>query len=478
MQDGCKNVAIKFVDKTTTKYGMVDSWRWNFGHPNVNPNGSTDQNPSYIYPDLGSYQTQLIVTNSKGCVDTVEKTVNILNKPGIKLTNDTLICDIDTLQLHALGSGNFVWSPNIAINDVHSADPLVSPDVPTKYYATLTSAPGCVNTDSVFVNVKTFVSLSAGPDTTICLTDTVMLKPVSDALSYRWSPVPTLSDPNVKNPVATPTGDITYTVTGNIGKCQATDAVTVRTVPYPTVQTWGDTTICFGDAAQIHASGGVRYQWLPATGLEDNRIPEPIAAPQVTTRYLVAVFDNKGCPKPSYDSVQVAVIPPVPAFAGNDTAVVVGQPLQLNATGGSVFTWRPSSGLNRTDIPDPVADLADSITYFVRVATVEGCFAMDTVHVKVFRTAPDIFIPTAFTPNGDGLNDRLTPIPVGVTKIDYFRVFDRWGRLVFATDRIGEGWDGTLNSVPQGSDGFAWEVRGKDYTGKIIAKKGLTTLIR
>lgn len=238
MQDGCKNVAIKFVDKTTTKYGVVDSWQWSFGHPNVNPNGSTVQNPTYTYPDLGTYQTQLIVTNSKGCIDTVEKVVNILNKPGIKLTNDTLICNVDTLQLHAEGNGTFAWTPNVAISDVNSADPYVSPDIPTTYYVTLTSAPGCVNTDSVFVNVKTFVTLSAGPDTTICLTDTVRLKPISDALGYKWTPTSTLSDPNVRNPIAKPLGDITYTVVANIGKCQATDAVTIRTVPYPTAQAW------------------------------------------------------------------------------------------------------------------------------------------------------------------------------------------------------------------------------------------------
>lgn len=192
----------------------------------------------------------------------------------------------------------------------------------------------------------------------------------------------------------------------------------------------------------------------------------------------MAVFDNKGCPKPSFDSVKVVVIPPVPAFAGNDTAVVVGQPLQFNATGGSVYTWAPARGLSRTDIPDPVANLNDSITYFVKVATPEGCYAMDTVHVKVFQTAPDIFVPTAFTPNGDGLNEKLTPIPVGITKMDYFRVYNRWGKLVFSTDRIGVGWDGTINGMPQGSDSFAWVVRGTDYTGKVVAKKGLTTLIR
>jgi gliding motility-associated-like protein len=477
-QDGCKNVAIHFLDKTVTKYGVVDSWQWSFGYPNFNPDGSDLQNPTYAYPVLGSFTTQLIVTNSKGCRDTVEKAVNILNKPGLRVTNDTLICSIDTLRLQAIGNGSFNWSPNVAISDVNVADPLVSPDQPTMYYVTLSSAPGCVNTDSVFVNVKQFVTLDAGPDTLICLSDTLKLRPVSDALSYRWSPAETLSNPNIKNPIARPDKDITYTVTANIGKCQATDAVNIKTVPYPTVITRGDTTICFGDQAQLFASGGTSYRWLPATGLDNNRIPDPIAKPELSTTYLVAVSDNKGCPKPSIDSVTVKVIPPIKAFAGNDTAVVAGQPLQFNATGGEVYTWTPATGLNRNDIPNPVAILSDSVTYVVKVGTRVGCFAMDTVHVKVFKTDPNIFIPTAFTPNGDRLNDKLVPLPVGIASIDYFRVYDRWGQLVFSTSEIGKGWDGTIHGTPQGSDTFAWYVRGTDYTGKVIAKKGLTTLIR
>jgi gliding motility-associated-like protein len=326
--------------------------------------------------------------------------------------------------------------------------------------------------------VKTFVTLNAGPDTTICLTDTIRLNPSSDALSYRWTPTGSLNNPNVKNPIARPPGNITYTVTANIGKCQATDAINVTTIPYPIAVASNDTAICYGDNAQLTASGGIDYRWIPSTGLNNNRIANPIASPPTTTVYRVAVIDNKGCPKPSFDSVRVRVVPPVPAFAGNDTAVVVGQPLQLNASGGTGYRWTPTTNLTNPNIRNPVANLTEDFQYSVRVNTPEGCFAFDTIKIRVFKTAPDIFVPTAFTPNNDKVNDQLIPIPVGISTFDYFRVYNRYGELVFSTTETGKGWDGKINGKEQGTASFAWYVRGTDYTGKVIFKKGTSTLIR
>lgn len=476
--DGCKNVPIQFRDETTTKYGVVDYWKWFFGNPIVNQDTSRLQNPTYSYPNTGTYQTQLIVGSSKGCRDTIDAPLNILDKPSIKITNDTLICSIDTLQLIAQGNGTFTWSPNYMISNVNIPNPLVSPDVPTMYYATLTSAPGCVNRDSVFVNVKTFVTLNAGPDTTICLTDSLRFNINSDGTNYRWSPAATLSNANIKNPVARPTGNITYTVTANIGKCQTSDNVVVTAIPYPIALASADTAICFGENAQLNASGGVRYRWSPTTGLSNPDIANPTASPPTSTTYRVAVFDNKGCPKPSFDSVRLRVVPPVPAFAGNDTAIVLGQPLQLNARGGTVYRWSPVTGLTNPNVANPVATLSNDFSYTVRVNTPEGCFAFDTINVKVYFTNPDIFVPTAFTPNNDRKNDQLIPIPVGVTSLESFKVYNRYGQLVFSTTNIGLGWDGRIGGKEQGTGTYAWYVQGTDYTGKKIFKKGTSTLIR
>ena len=131
-------------------------------------------------------------------------------------------------------------------------------------------------------------------------------------------------------------------------------------------------------------------------------------------------------------------------------------------------------------IPDPVAtyNLDDNlIKYTVKATTAFGCSGEGFITVKVFKTKPDIFVPNAFTP-GTASNSIFRPIPVGITSIDYFRVYNRLGQMVYNTSAIGKGWDGMLNGMPQGAGGYVWMVKGTDYTGNIITKKGTMVLIR
>ena len=102
---------------------------------------------------------------------------------------------------------------------------------------------------------------------------------------------------------------------------------------------------------------------------------------------------------------------------------------------------------------------------------------MDTMTVKVFKTAPDIFVPNAFTPNRES-NPVFRPIPVGISKLKYFRIFNRWGQLVFSTTQSGKGWDGMVSGKVQNAGTYAWMVEGIDYTGKTVTKKGTMVLIR
>jgi gliding motility-associated-like protein len=389
-----------------------------------------------------------------------------------------LICNIDTLQLTASGTGNYSWSPNYNISNTGIPNPLVSPAVPTRYTVTLTQSPGCINSASVFVDVKNFVSLKAGTDTTICLGDSILLRPVSDGVNYKWSPASTVSNPSAKNVWARPTQTTRYSVLATIGKCQANDGFVVTTVPYPVANAGLDTSICYGTQVQLKATGGSRYLWYPGNTLDDQTKQDPVASPWDTTSYVVGVYEDKGCPKPVYDTVKVSVVPRVKAFAGNDTVAVIGQPLQLLATGGLNYSWSPTSFLNNGLIAGPVARLNDDMSYVVRVSTKEGCFAFDTVKVKVYKTPPEIFVPTAFTPNDDGLNDRLMPIPVGIAQIVYFKVYNRYGELVFSTEGVGKGWNGVYKGRDQGNESFVWQALGVDYMGNPVFRKGQSTLIR
>jgi gliding motility-associated-like protein len=161
--------------------------------------------------------------------------------------------------------------------------------------------------------------------------------------------------------------------------------------------------------------------------------------------------------------------------------IVFGQPLQLNASGGETYLWTPPSHLNNVNILNPIAKITetiDSIRYKVYVRDLLGCLDSATILVKIFRTNPQIFVPTGFTPNGDGLNDVLKPIAVGVKRIDYFRVYNRWGQLVFSTTVNGQGWNGEISGKPQTTNTYVWLVKAVDYTDKPIFQKGTSTLIR
>src|SRR5207253_2827880 len=154
---------------------------------------------------------------------------------------------------------------------------------------------------------------------------------------------------------------------------------TVKVTPYPAGGNIPDTAICPGGSIQFNASGGSIYTWSPPFFLNDPNVPDPIANPNSTIRYIVAIRDTLGCPKPVFDTV-IVVVQKVTADAGpRDTSIVVSQPLQLNASGGQFYLWTPPTGLNNSSIPNPIATLSDNVDYVVKVSSTAGCSATDTI---------------------------------------------------------------------------------------------------
>jgi len=207
----------------------------------------------------------------------------------------------------------------------------------------------------------------------------------------------------------------------------------------------------------------------------------PIAKPVNTTAYVLSAIDTKGCSKPATDTVIVTVLAKIYPDAGNDTAVIVDQPLQLNASGGNTYLWSPAVNLSSTTVGNPIAvfdEASQGVTYKVLVFNEAGCVDSALLKIKIYETQPVVFVPTAFTPNYDGKNDVLRPIAAGISKIEYFRVYNRWGQLIFSTTINGKGWDGKVAGKEQGTDAFVWEVKATDYKGALYIKKGIVTLIR
>lgn len=474
----CINSSIIFTDKTSTLFGAVNSWSWNFGDASNNADSSDKKNTSYIYSAPGNYDVQLTVGNSKGCSKNITKTVPIKTQPDFSLNNDTLICSIDTLQLTAIGKGNISWTPDYNINNLNSFTPLVSPKKPTVYYATLNESRGCIATDSIFVNVVSKVSLNVNPDTTVCLTDSARLNPVSNGLHYLWTPSVSIINDTSKYPEIIPEKNTTYHVIASIGKCSIAGNINVKVVPYPVATAGNDTTVCFPSSIQLHATGGSIYNWVPGTFLNNPKIADPISNPQQSITYTVQVNDVLGCPKPAFSTIKISVEKLVADAGPRDTSIVENQPLQLNGTGAQYYLWSPPTGLNNPDISNPVALLTQSQQYVLQVQSEAGCKAEDTINVTVYKLKPGLYVPDAFSPNGDGKNDIFRPVPIGIRTLNYFKVYNRLGQLIYSTNIPHQGWDGTFKGKPQDAGVFVWIAGAIDYLGNPIFKKGSVTLIR
>ncbi|MDI9365924.1 MAG: PKD domain-containing protein [Flavobacterium sp.] len=485
----CLINSYQFTDLTVSKYGLVNSWTWDFGETTVTTDTSTLRYPTYKYPLVGSKTVTLLVKDSKGCSSTLTQNISVSDKPSITLPfKDTLICSIDTLQLFASSSGGtYLWTSIATIINPNTANPFVTPKDTTVYYV-LVNNNGCVNTDSITVNVLDSISVNAGLDTAICQTDVIQLQAISDgALSYAWSSSTNIAVPAVKNPIIQPLVNTAYYVTAYLGKCQAKDTVSVAVSPYPLVTASADTSICYGKKIQISASiVGDTFTWSPTSSMINSNTLTPTVGPIRTTDYIISVTNTTACLKTVKETIRVTVFPPVNVFAGRDISVVINQPLQLTATTNTDtlttrFLWTPSTWLNSNTIYNPIATISspiDSIKYKVSATSAEGCIGEDEILVHVFRNAPDILVPSGFTPNGDGKNDIIKAIPIGIKNFLYFNVYNRFGQLMYSSPEIGKGWDGIFAGTVQPAGTYVYSTQGVDYLGNIIFRKGTVVLIR
>jgi gliding motility-associated-like protein len=215
--------------------------------------------------------------------------------------------------------------------------------------------------------------------------------------------------------------------------------------------------------------GGMSYQNSPGF---NNLAPIP---------YIIFIKDNNNCVTSFTITVAATPVPILNVFAGKDTEVVIKQPLQLNAIdvnniGFVSYEWSPSFGLNRPDIKNPISILDKDYAYEVVATTSDGCLAKDSIKIKIsFKS--EIYVPTGFTPNGDGKNDALRPKLIGIKSLKYFVVYNRYGELIYKSINESEGWDGKIKGTAQPTGTFVWMAEAVDYLGRTIFRKGTSILI-
>lgn len=353
------------------------------------------------------------------------------------------------------------------------------------YTVTIKDAIGCKNTKQATVQLSgvNTVTVSAGSGATICEGTGTTLAATSNASSFSWTPTTGLSNPAILNPVASPVVTTKYYIAAVSGPCSRVDSVMVNVNSAPIANPGPDKFICTGKSTQLNGSGGIIYVWSPTTYLDNPGISNPnVINPLNSIAYTLNVTDGNGCKSLNSALVNIAVRQPEKLFVGNDTIIATNQPLRLiavdvNNTGFTNYLWSPPYGLNDNFIKTPTAILDRGITYTVIASTSENCVGKDTINIKVYN-GPEIYVPTAFTPDGNNTNDILKAFPVGLKEFRYFAVFNRYGQRVFYTTNPGIGWNGKVLEKEQNIGSYVWIAEGVDYKGNSIISRGTVVLIK
>lgn len=318
----------------------------------------------------------VLVTDANGCssLDSLQQVVRVL--PLITTNNDTVRCPGATVPLFATGGISYSWTPAASLTNPNIANPIASPDTTTLYTVDVTAVWGCSDTANIEVIV---INPDAGADVTICAEDSIQLTG-SGGVNYVWTNGATLSNTNIADPFAFPltTTEYIVTVTDSLG-CVDVDTMNVLVNALPPADAGLDTAICIGLNTQLAASGGISYQWLPADSLSDPAIANPIANPLTTTTYVVAVTDVNTCVETDTVVVTVNLLPP--ADAGADLTKCGEDSVQLQASGGVIYSWTPTTDLSNPSVANPMAVPVTDIQYIVTVTDTNGCVEVDTMEI-------------------------------------------------------------------------------------------------
>ncbi len=421
-------------------------------------------------------------TTASGCTASASVTITVKPLP-VLVTTPATICAGGSAPLSVSGAESYVWSPAGGLSCTACATPTASPAATTTYTVTGTGPNGCTAAKTLVVTVNPLPVVSAGNDREVCAGVPSTLT-ATGAATYEWSPAGGLSCTTCANPVATINATATYTVTGtSAAGCVGSARVLLTVVPRSPVSIEKPKPICEGESAQLTATGGNSYSWSPAGSLSNAGSASPVATPRETTTYTVIIRQGNCYSDTLSAKVVVSPIPTV--NAGPDRTVIAGSSSQLlaTATGATTYTWTPAATLSCADCASPNAAPLETTTYKVEVQSEAGCSASDEVTLAIQCDNSQMFLPNTFTPNGDGANDRFYPRGKGVKEVRSFRIYSRWGELMYQVDNFqlndeSKGWDGSFQHMPLKPDVYVWVIDAYCDTGEPMQRKGDISIVK
>jgi gliding motility-associated-like protein len=486
----CPPVLAQFTN-TSAGYSSVS---WDFG------DGVTAGNtnyPSHVYTQPGDYTVTLSVFGVGGLIGRYTDVVSVRQPSATVSATPSSVCIGQGVTLQGKGKGVLGYLFDFGDGTVASG---LAAGVSHVYAFAGDYSAQLVVTDTVGCAAAAAapVDLTVNPNPVInvspaapvaCLGSAVVLT-ASGAVAFSWSPATGLDQATVASPVASPTVTTLYQVTGtDANGCVGMATTSVKVVTREVLAVSPDSmAVCAGGTVNIKATGVDVYTWigdtvgLSVTGGAGAGVVA-VARPAASTQYMVVGSDSYGC---FSDTAVVAVtVLPLPTVdAGPDVQVLQAQPVTLLGTASAdvvSWAWTPPDYLSCTDCAEPVCTPKKGETYTATVTGANGCTASDTVVVGLICEESRVRIPDAFTPNGDGHNDRFSILGIG--EVDHLVIYDRWGVKVFErnhsfTADIGSSWDGTMGGQPAPAGVYAYFVQMTCPAGGAFARQGTVVLIR
>lgn len=485
----CGYTDIVFTDTSHVFFGesLIE---WDFGDGNA----GTGNTVTHQYLASGTYNIVMVVTGNSGCTDTIRKQLilHVNNIPVTTITGPVTGCTNQQIDfLSNVVSTDPInmshWTLSNGVTADGNSFTYMFTGVNTYNLQLITgTVNGCFDTAYHSIVINPTPTVTSGANTTICLGGSVQLNATGPS-PLQWTPIQGLSCTSCNNPVATPIVTTPYIVSGtNSFGCTGTDTTVVTVIqPLQITVSPGDS-ICIGQSTNLLASGANSYQWTPATGLNNTTIQNPTANPVITTNYMVVGYDGYNCfTDTAFVLVAIGEYPTVDL--GPDLTLATGtmHPLTSTITNGPIaqWLWEPATDLSCNDCNIPIAEVKHDINYKVTVTTAYGCSATDNINIKVFCLDAQVFIPNAFTPNGDGRNDILMVRGKGIVTVKYFRIFNRWGEVIFERNNFPPndpsfGWDGTVKGKPCPPGVFIYTAGVICENGTPYEYKGNTTILK
>ncbi len=315
-----------------------------------------------------------------------------------------------------------------------------------------------------------------------CLSQDFVMPPADPkSLSVKWtaSNGDTSNDPVLVIPDLKPGDTGMYTLQENFYySCVRLDTFYLTAFPGIRISVAPSHSLCQGKSEILSATSSVpgTFKWTPATGLSNDAVAAPVASPQEFTNYQVTVTNSYGCKDSAFIPISVYKSPE--AKAGPDKIILAGDTATLigSVSGTNInYYWSPSLFMNDSHSLTPFVYPPEETDYTLNAVSTVGCgTATDDIKISVYK---DIFIPNAFTPNDDGINDVFRITPYENYKLNKFSIYNRWGKLMFETDDAHNGWNGTFNRTPAPAGIYVYYIELQNRQKK-IRKKGTVLLLR